>query len=454
MRMKGKMKSSIRLLMAALAVSPVIWQFGCGGTETVGDPDVVLILLDTFRSDHMSMNGYHRNTTPVIDSLAGRGTTWTRVQAQSCWTLPSMASILTGLSPRSHAAGKFSGAYYGIDQALFTLPLMLKRRAGYQTAAFFNSDLMSEEFGFDAGFDHFDCQGITGKSDTRNARETVQAFLEWYDASRDAGSPLFAALQFNDPRLPYSPPPPYDTLYSRPKIDPLFNRLWGSRRQVEELSSGYVEISQEQLEILVGLYDGELAFTDAQIGYLISGLARRDALDNTIFVLVAGNGEEFGEHGGFGHGHSLYQELLNVPLVISGRGIPVSIRSEVAAHIDVLPTVLGILSIEKPIWAEGTDLLAPSQQVSRYIPSSNLLWSNTDLAAIRLENRVIVGNPNEMDAVLYDLSNDPLQIDPLVPSRESRDELYYHWSLQPRGNPQPVFDEGSPPSLRDMGYLR
>ncbi|MBN2609623.1 MAG: sulfatase [Candidatus Fermentibacteraceae bacterium] len=445
-----------KTIFTALALLQLLFIAGCGGTAVSGNPDIVLIIIDSMRSDHMSMNGYGRETTPVMDSLAANGTTWTRAQAQSCWTLPSIASTLTGLPQRSHGAGFADGQVFGIDQALPTLPLLLKRSARYQTAAFFNSAIIGEELGFQGGFDFFDCRGFLGKDGIRDAGMTVDDFLKWYDSGRDPNHPLFVALHFFDPHLPYSPPPPYDSLFGDPKADPLFNPFWGSRYQVDGINRGSVHMSDNQLEIMVALYDGELAFTDRQIGRLISGLADRGTLYNTVFVVIGSQGEELLDHGGFGHGHTLYQELLDVPMIISGRGIPISVRNDVAAQIDILPTLLGLAEVEKPIWAEGRNLMAgDSVLIQRYVPSSNLVWADQDLLTLRFENRLVIGNPGDMEAVLFDLDADPDQLDPMLPSRDSKDQLYYFWSIPPRGNPRSAgIMDGTAGMLRDLGYVR
>ena len=419
-------------------IVPVLILSGCGGGDTCLSryPDIVLILIDTARTDHLSMNGYHRETTPVLDSLASGGTIWTRVQGQSSWTLPAMASIMTGLSQRAHGAGYYHDAFYGIDAALPTIPLMIRRGAGYQTAAFFNTVFMNEDFGFRQGYDHFDCQGFPGKASLRNAEETVTDFLQWYDAHRDSTKPLFSAIHFFDPHLPYSPPPPWDTLYSDPKSDDLFNIYWGRGNDVLDLNQGLVEMSSTQLEIMVGLYDSELAFTDSQIGRLLSELKARGTLQNTVFVIVGDHGEEFLDHGGFGHGHTLYQEILNVPLIISGRSIPIDVNDEVVAQIDILPTILGLAGLDIPIWADGKDILsADSPRAARFITSSNLISAAPDMAAIRLDDMVVIGNPQEGSPVLYDLFSDPDERNPLVPGRETIDQLYYYWSLPPNVHP-------------------
>ena len=434
------MKNFTGALLFVLII-PVLILCGCGGGETCLSryPDIVLILMDTARADHLSINGYFRETTPVLDSLASSGTIWTRVQGQGSWTLPAMASIMTGLSQRAHGAGYYNDTFYGIDTSLPTIPLMLKRSAGFQTAAFFNGVFMSEDFGFQQGYDYFDCQYAPGKANLRNAGETVNDFLQWYDAHRDSTKPLFSAIHFFDPHLPYSPPSPWDTLYSDPKSDNLFNIFWGRRNDVPNLNHGLVEMNSAQLEIMVGLYDGELAYTDSQIGRLLSELQARGTLQNTVFVIVGDHGEEFLDHGGFGHGHTLYQEILNVPLIISGRSIPIGVNDEVVAQIDILPTILGISGLSVPIWTDGLDILnTESPRTPRFITSSNLVSATPDMAAIRLDNMVVMGNPQDGSPVLYNLDNDPDEQNPLVPGRETIDQLYYYWSLSPNNYPEGV----------------
>ncbi|MBD3278427.1 MAG: sulfatase-like hydrolase/transferase [Candidatus Aegiribacteria sp.] len=448
-------RAAVAFAVGAFCLS--ILPAGCGGGEVDrGNPDIVLILIDGLRYDHLSMNGYHRQTTPVLDSLATSGAVWNRTQAQSSWTLPATASVLTGLSQRSHQAGFTGDSFLGIDPALMTLPLMFQRR-GYQTAGLFNVRFLSEDFGFQQGFDHFDCHGLTRKPELRNASRTVDDYLTWYDSDRESERSSFSVVHLFDLHLPYSPPPPWDTLYSDPKADPVFNRFWGSNRNdVYMLGWGGGEIDSAQLDIMVGLYDSELRYTDAQIGRLISELRQRNGLDNTIFVVLGTHGEELMDHGSFGHGHSLYQELLHVPLIISGTGIEPARYSSVAAQYDILPTLLTMIGQELPIWVDGHDLFSLDQlPEARYVTSSNLLWADFDLAAVRLNDRVIAGNPQEMTPVLFDLGQDPGQLNPMTPGREASDQLFYYWSLPPRGDPPTVdLGEHTQEILKHLGYFR
>lgn len=443
------------LTVGAVGLLVILSGCGGGGEESGGNPDILLIVMDSIRPDHLSFNGYHRETTPVLDSLANAGTVWTDVQAQSSWSLPAMASILTGLTQRSHMAGYYNGEFHGIDPSLPTLPLLLQRGGRYQTAAFFNSVLMSESFGFSGGFHHFDCSRLAGKDRHRSASSTVDDFLAWYDEERDPSTPLFAVVHFSDPGIPFSPPSPWDTLYAHPKADETFNSFWGTGNQIAEYNRGQVEIDQDQLEIIEGLYDGELSFTDSQTGRLIAGLRARDGLINTVLVVIGTHGWEFLDHGGLGRGHTLYQELLHVPLIMSGSGIPHGVRTEVAAQIDILPTLLAIPGLERPVWADGRDLFgAVSRLESRYIPSSNLLHGPRDRASVRLADGIVIGNPADRDAVFFQLGADPEQRQPMIPSRGSLDELYYYWSLSPRGDPPAVqLDNSMRRELWYFGYL-
>ncbi|OPL18645.1 MAG: hypothetical protein AVO35_04750 [Candidatus Aegiribacteria sp. MLS_C] len=450
------MRKPVTFVAAAAIASLLVIVSGCGGSdERTGPPDVVMVIVDAVRTDHLSLNGYHRPTTPVMDSLAGEGSVWGRMQAQSCWNMPGVASVLTGLPQRSIAVGYSEDRLYGIDQSLMTIPNILKRSARYQTAGFFNSGVFGEEYGFHIGFDHFDSRGVLGKDQLRDAGQTVSDFLEWYESARDDERPLFAVIHFQDLHLPYSPPAGYDELYADPKFDPLFNCRWGRRSQVDDVNSGRVAPTAEQLGILIGLYDGELEYVDSCIGTLVRALRERNAAENTVFLVVGSHGEEFMDHGCLGHGHTLFQELLSVPLVMCGPGIPSEVQWQVAAHMDLLPTVLGLAGLEEPMWAEGRDLLSDSSSSdSRYVPAGGLLWSDRDLLALRYEERVIIGNPVTMEASLYDLETDPTETSPITPSRDSRDQLYYHWSIPPRGDPLPAGPEGgSPGMLRDLGYI-
>jgi len=126
-------------------------------------------------------------------------------------------------------------------------------------------------------------------------------------------------------------------------------------------------------------------------------------------------------------------------LIISGREIPIDVNDDIVAQIDILPTILGISGLDIPIWVDGMDILSTdSPRTTRYITSSNLLWATPDMAAVRQGDMVVIGNPQEVSPVLYNLENDPDERNPLSPARETVDQLYYYWSLSPNGHPTSV----------------
>ncbi len=195
MDMKTTLKRSFIILLLALLPS-------CGGKKADGI-NVLLILMDTVRADHFSSYGYHRQTTPFIDSLAA-GEPLPSGAGQASWTLPAMTTILSGVTPVEHGAGRTGGIFHGDFPEVPWLPLAF-HRSGYRTGAFFNVLFMNEDFGFHRGFQHFDCQGFKSNSSLRNAGETVDDLLGWLDETRGDG-PFFAAVHFYDPHIPYDPP--------------------------------------------------------------------------------------------------------------------------------------------------------------------------------------------------------------------------------------------------------
>ena len=418
-------------------------------------PNILLVLIDTIRADHLSCSGYPRSTTPVLDSLVSTGYGWSAAQSQSSWTLPAMVSIMTGLDQRAHGSGWLDGGFYGIDPSLPYLPLILHDH-GYRTAAFFNVIFMNEDFGFHRGFDHFDCRGFVGAASTRDAAGTVDDVLAWFDNGTIEERPWFAAVHFFDPHLPYSPPPPWDTLFTTPGYDGPYNSSWGGRDDVTEVNRGNAVLDPEGLENLVGLYDGELAFTDHQLGVLLSELRARGAMSGTLVVIVGDHGEEFLDHGGIGHGHTMFQEILHVPLIISGDSIRSDLFSAIgAAQTDLLTTILVHCGIEVPEVAGGIDLLGGAPPETRVIPSSNLVWESTDLGAVLSGASKLIGNPSTGPGVEYDLDRDPGEFEPMEPSPVLTEELELYWSTPPVGSPQPVpFAESMERTLRDLGYIR
>jgi arylsulfatase A-like enzyme len=374
------------------------------------------------------------------------------MQSQSSWTLPAVATILTGIPPRSHNAGKRSGIFYGLDPELPYLPHVMSEH-GYRTAAFLNVLFLNAGFGFHRGFERFDCQGLVRDMGTRRAGDTVDECLRWMDTLKE-GERFFVLLHLYDPHIPYDPPPPYDTLFTDPAYDGEYDSGWGSPEQLVEVNSGEVVPTEEDIANLVGLYDGELAYADAHIGRLLGELRLRGYGGSTLVVLTADHGEEFYDHKGMEHGHTLYQELLHVPLVVSGPGISADDPNELpVSQMDILPMVHNACGFDLPDPREDYQGRPPHR--NRFIPSSGLLWSPEPVAAGVLDSIKIIWFTETDSAVCFDLWSDPSELSPIPVEQALLERVMEYWVETPKAEPSPVeYGEAIDPAIEDLGYVR
>ncbi len=437
-----------------LAVAVLLLVSSCGEGPDGNGLNVLLILIDTLRADHVHCYGYERETTPTMDSLAATGMLFMELQSQSSWTLPAMATILSGVSPREHGAGRtMSGEFYGISPELPSMPLHFHSR-GYETAAFFNVIFMSEDFGFHYGFDHFDCQGLANRHSIRMADQTVDIVLEWLD-TRSGEEPFFMAVHFYDPHIPYNPPEPWNTLWADPDYHGEYDCKWGSIPEMKAINSGETTIPATGLENIIGLYDGEIAFTDDQLGRLLEELRDRGLSGNTLVVVMADHGEEFLEHGRVEHGVDLYQEVLHVPLIISGPGVPVGeIIDTPVSQMDIFPTLIALTGLEPHPGVAGVDILEIPEE-NRDLPASGVLWANGELAALRRGDLKVIWNAGTDSLESYDLATDPGEFFRLDPDSSLINAVLFYWATPALVQaPLVPFGETLNRELRDLGYIR
>lgn len=336
--------------LIGLLVLVLLFLVSCGGER--GPVNVLLIGVDTLRPDHLGCYGYHRDTSPNIDRLAETGVLFEHVVSQCPWTLPSFATIMTSLYPAQHGAG-IDMARMGEDFP--TLAGILAER-GYKTGAVVNVSVLAPDFGVDRGFEHYDS---TEPGEKRIAGEVTREALAWIRENRD--KPFFMFVHYFDPHFSYSPPAPYDTLFNpdyRGRVgrrfdDEVYDRI---RESLFDETDSRMKADWRHIE---ALYDGEIAYTDRAVGELLTGLSEMGLEEKTLVVFVSDHGEEFFEHKGYGHGHTLYGEVINVPMVISmpdvlpgGRRIKPQVRL-----VDVVPTVLDILGIQIQAEFEGASLM-------------------------------------------------------------------------------------------------
>ena len=328
-----------------------------------GAPNVLLIIWDTVRASSLSLYGYAKSTTPHLERFAARGVAFGRAVAPAPYTLASHASFFTG-----RWAHELSTDWEApLDDSHPTLADVLSR-AGYRTGAFSaNSIYVTREYGMGRGFAHFreHSQGlrevirastlarrlVTGETFRRltrfddnlgrvSAPEIGGALAQWL--ARDKPRPWFAFLNMMEAHSPYLPAPPYDTLFG------WYNARTPSRERREARALARQLpwlITRQQARGLQPAYDGAIATLDAATGALLEQLGRQGRLVNTLVVVAADHGEEFGEHSVFGHGNSLYLQSLHVPLVIVFPGhVPQRLRIARTVSLRDLPaTVLDLI---------------------------------------------------------------------------------------------------------------
>ena len=332
-------------------------------------PSLLVVTIDTLRADRVSAYGGDASLTPNINALAGRGAVFEEAVASVPLTLPSHATILSGLEPPHH--GVHDNGTFVFPQDRETLATLLKG-SGYATGAFVGAYVLDRRFGLARGFDAYDdaierrAEGVSVLESERRGERVVAAAGEWVARQAD---PFFAWAHLYDPHAPYDPPPPYrERMAGRP-------------------------------------YDGEVAYADACVGRLIDA-ARRKAGERLIVVVLADHGEALGAHGESTHGFFLYQPTLRIPLIVAGPGVPAGVRlAGLARTVDLLPTLLRLLDVPAPEGLDGVDILGgspPRESYAETVYPRTLGWA--PLHSFRLGPLKYVHAPRPE---LYDLAQDP-----------------------------------------------
>ena len=323
-------------------------------------PNVVVYVIDTLRADHVGAYGCSRPTSPRIDEVARSSVRFTRAVAQSSWTLPSIASILTGRTPAGHGA---TGPENAIGDDVPTLAEML-RDGGYVTAAFVTNYLGSGVFGLDRGFTTYRFYRERGErraSVYLGSDVLARRVLRWL--AHGPHEPFFLYVHATDPHFPYRPPPryarPFLSAAAARRLPALIEEVRPLHNGRDEWGARPVDLAAADLDVLRDAYDGDVRMADAHFGRIVDALAARGLLDRTLVVLTSDHGEEFLEHGGVAHGQTLYAESLHVPLVVRLPGARDGGRTSeaLAQHVDIVPTVLDVAGIAAPPGLAGVSLV-------------------------------------------------------------------------------------------------
>ena len=313
-------------------------------------PDIVVVVIDTLRADHLSLYGHRRTTSQFMDDLGRSGTWFHRSYASSGWTLPSMATLMSGLHPHQHLVGRlaFRGTEFGkLNSDIVTLPEALEGK-GYSTAAVVNNTFMAPAFQLDQGFDSYDYEGASNV-EHRTAVETSELGLTWLQKQT---TPTFLFLHYMEPHLNYEATAPHLGHFS--KANPAAEAI-----KLEELvgKANREPPPPDVQEFVRERYDEEILVADDGIKHLVKSLKAQDRWDNTVLVITSDHGEEFWDHGGFEHGHSLMGELTRVPLIVAGGAAPQHGRVDaVVEHVDLVVGLLALAEAPKSADMLGTNI--------------------------------------------------------------------------------------------------
>ncbi len=397
--------------------------------------NLVLITVDTLRPDHLGFGGCPRETSPTIDRLAAEGMVFPNHYSQAGWTLPAVATILTGRYPKDHGATDF---HWSLDGSLPTLASIL-RRSGYTTLGYVSHLMLTPTYGFGEGFSRFDYTvlNVGHPHDVATARELTDLAIE---GVRGAGKPYFLWVHYFDPHFEYLSHPAF-------------------------ASFGNSDIDR---------YDGEIAHTDFHIARLLKNLPDKA---HTIIVFTSDHGEEFGEHGGQFH-ETLYEEVMRAPLVIQTPFLEPGVDRSVTEEIDLLPTMLALLKIAPPEGLPGRDLLnepATGKPVfferDRPTPwrQRGVLHGNLKLCVVEVADSAEIppssrGNYKPVQNVfpgiyLYDLAQDPEETRNLYHSSDPRAKellalVTAHFGTRRYAETEVQPSEELLKKLRSLGYLR
>ncbi|MFT5682112.1 MAG: arylsulfatase A-like enzyme [Myxococcota bacterium] len=410
-------------------------------------PSVVLIVVDTLRRDHLGCYGYDRATSENLDRLAAESLRFTNAQSSAPWTLPSIASILTGRDAGPLGINRDETT---LGEELVLLPELLKAD-GYRTGAVVSQTFVSERWGVNQGFDTFDDSQVQGPS-AITSPGVIDRALSFVNAQTEQ-QPFFLFVHLFDPHFAYIEHEGHT--FSGPDYTGPVN----SGTPFRELNRRHVDgdLTAADTVEMVRLYDSEISYTDAHIGRLLDGLRQTGLYDNTLIILTADHGEGFEEHEHIGHGKTLHEELIGVPLLVRVPGRRGAVVTEPVSLLDIVPTVLAQTGSKPAALLEGEDLLEPR--------TDRLLFASTERLGgsrvVRLGSHKLIRDRRGRE-VLYDLSHDPAEQTDLStgtsavlkPLRAGLDEYVARFPIQAAPAPTGGISPGERKRLRALGYLQ
>ncbi len=384
------------------------------------DKNVILITVDCLRDDHLSYNGYSRQTTPFLDEIGGYRAS---LIPASPWTYPAVASLLTGFYPHNHGAvldgedRKFDlSKLRPLKSNILTLSEIL---ALFGYATYFNSGIDLAMLSVRRRFHE---QKLNSLTDAEVILNDLKAWI------RKQKGNFFAHIHLKDPHEPTMPPKEFYNYFGEVKKLPKIE-YWGDFQKPENQKGREFE---EFKENKVLLYDNTLRYVDYALEQFYAFLEDQGLMDNTILIITADHGEEFWDHAeleakyfydirgyaGIGHGHSVFNELIQIPLIMTGPGVPKKEeKDKFVSGVDIVPTLFDLLGIQHNIFFDGTNMFNASKK--RLILSENTVHGHEKKALIYGELKFIYSGGDKV-AWLFNLKKDPQEQNPIVDEELSK----------------------------------
>jgi arylsulfatase A-like enzyme len=378
-------------------------------------PNIIILLVDALRADGLGCYGNPLGTSPYLDSYGKKGIIFKNAFTQSSHTRISIASLLTGLIPPSHGLRK-AGSWGAevkerkkelLNPDIVTIAEFLKYQ-GYITCAVTTNPQITEKFGFDQGFDDFYYMGKSKPLEVP-AKKMNRTALDWLSSHEER--PYFLYIHYIDVHAPYKPPEPYKKMFT--KDIPKHRPLWadGPYRG---------NPSDEQIDYTRALYTAQIRYWDDEFRKFMKELEIKDLLQDTVVVVTSDHGDEFYEHGGFGHGFTCYEEMLDIPLIMVWPGVMPEgvVREDESALIDLFPTLSKMAGLDiSRMPLQGRDLFKNGWEGKPGIFSKKkddkprVLYTETYRGkvprCIRVKDEKIIRNQKNKAYEYYRLDNDP-----------------------------------------------
>jgi arylsulfatase A-like enzyme len=445
---------------------------GCGAAPpeeappSTSPPSLLLVTIDTLRADHLRVYGYSRDTAPFLTEIASSGTVFDAAYSTSSWTVPALASLVSGVYPTTHrvvhgiAAEDVVFAQEILSERFVTVAEVL-RDLGYRSYAVVANAHATVELGFGQGWDRYACVGF---GDATLVEEAAEA---WADEIAAHLGPVFVWLHYFDPHRPYELRHPWYAEYD-PEATPEELEL------IRETTESWPDVSREArsrmgrlIEIEVAGYDSEINYSDASVRRIMKRIPR---LTEAFTIVSSDHGEEFAEHGGMGHGHNLYNETLRVPLIIRPPAGSAPARSDaVVSLVDIPPTLVTAAGASPPAAWQGRSLADGLGRLISDLPADRRVTAALErypryshLEALIGARWKLIASRRTEELWLFDLAADPGERSSLAGIEPGRAEewagaLDEFVSALPGPPEQPrtlKLDAEREEQLRELGYIR